>query len=104
MSKVNFIEINLKYPIKVKDKEGVDREMDVLRLGRFKAKHFLLLPSGVGDENSKISPAEMIPIIAGLAGLSNDEAGEIDMTDISEIADRLPEIMGELISLEAGES
>jgi len=95
MGKVNFIEIKLEYPIEVKDNKGEIRTMETLRFGRLKAKHLSLLPEGLSTENSKVSPTAMIPIIAGLAGLSTDEAGEIDMADITVIADRLPEIMGE---------
>jgi len=99
-----FIEVKLKYPINVKASNGSIQSLDTIRLGRLKAKHLELLPTGLDPENAKIEPKQMIPLIAGLAGLTIEEIGELDFTDMMELANKLTELMGEFESQPIGDN
>ena len=82
--------IELKYPIPVKLENGTETEVNVLQLQRLKAKHLKLLPKGFGIGEGKIEPSEIIPLIAGLANISMESAGEIDVVeDLTAIAEEL---------------
>ncbi len=99
--------VSLEYPIKIKNPEGKEFDVKELTFCRIKAKHLELFPKGLmkKDEsgNSDFEPKEMIPLIAGLAGLSVEEAGEIDFTDLLKIVDILTDLMGKSQSLKTGE-
>lgn len=101
---MDFIKIDLDYPIATKDNSGNEREFKYLKIGRVKAKHLKFLPKNLDPDNPKVNPEEMIPLIAGLTGLSKEEADEIDMVDILKIAEELPKILGELESRKTGNS
>lgn len=95
-------EIKLKYPIPVPKEGGGDILCNIITLGRLKAKHLKLLPEGFMEEEGKISPHEVIPLIAGLADIPESAADEIDMIDIIIIAEELENFLS--MSLENGES
>lgn len=103
MSK-EFSEINLKFPIEVDASNGTKQKISGIRLGRLKAKHLELLPENLDTENSKVQPKDMIPLIAGLSGLTVENIGELDFVDLIEVANKLTEVMGEFESRETGES
>lgn len=95
----------LKYPIPVKDDSGKTKKgqyVNILTLGRFKAKHLKLLPEGfMGNEGENVKPHEMIPIIAGLADLSVETVEELDFVDLITITNGLESFLSE--SQAAGE-
>ena len=92
--------IDLKYSIPVKQEGGSEVQIHQLSLGRFKAKHFKLLPDNFNDENDKITPAAIIPLIAGLANISMESADEIDIVDLMTIAEGLESFLS--VSLGTG--
>ena len=71
-----------------------------LKIGRLKAKHLKLLPDSFMDSNGQLSPGDMIPLIAGLANIPESTADEIDMEDMTEVAEALQSFLGQ--SLETG--
>ena len=88
----------LKYPIPVEGKDGKMLELSTLDFGRLKAKHIRLLPESVFDpETAKtVKPLELLPIIAGLADIPVESAGEIDMADLIVIGGEiLPDFLSE---------
>jgi len=89
MSK-KFKVTTLKYAIPVFDETGKEiSTTNELKIGRFKTKHFKLLPDDFEESGGKIKPAELIPLVAGLANISIEAAGEIDFEDIEEVAEAL---------------
>ncbi len=93
-------EIKLKYPITVGEVKGVG----VLTMSRLKTKHLKLFPEdflkAIGGTASKQKPLsldifpKMIPLIASLLGITEKEAGEIDVTDLMVISDKMGGILG----------
>lgn len=81
--------IELEYPIKY---NGVELDKITLRT-RFKVKdmqYFRDLPAGITPEEAKkvrIDPQDMIGLIASLTGLPISTIEEIDMEDLSKIAE-----------------
>ena len=91
--------VDLKYPIKVSTGQG-QVEVSRLTLGRIKVKHLKKLPASLfeqalaqdGKEKLlKINPIDAIPLIASLANISDEEAGEIDLEDLAGVAETLGE-------------
>jgi hypothetical protein len=79
--------IDLKYSIPIKSENGSIIQTKELCLGRLKAKHLKLLPKNFIENDGKIEPSEIIPLIAGLAGISMEAADEIDLEDLMAIAE-----------------
>jgi len=81
--------VKLKWPIPIPQKDNNPIMTNELRIGRFKAKHFRLLPDSFTEDGGQISAKEIIPLIAGLANIPESSADEIDMEDIPEVAEAL---------------
>ncbi len=100
--------ISLEYPIIIVNPEGKGLEVKELTFGRIKAKHLGLFPKGLMNtkegEKASFEPKEIVPLIAGLAGISNEEAGEIDFTDLLKIIEIFEDLMGKSLSLKTGKS
>ena len=96
----NTKSIELKYPIPVKLDNGTETEVNVLQLQRLKAKHLKLLPKNFSENNGKMEPAEIIPLIAGLANIPMESADEIDLEDLMLIAEEMESFLS--VSLETG--
>ena len=92
--------VQLKYSIPIPKEGGGDVQTKELRLGRLKAKHLRLLPDNFAENEGQLSPAEIIPLIAGLANIPEASADEMDMVDLVEISEGLEDFLGE--SLETG--
>lgn len=105
---MNHKVISLDYPIKIKNSEGKELEVKQLSFGRIKTKHLELFPKGMMNsekgEEVNFEPKEIIPLIAGLAGISIEEAGEIDFTDLLKIIDVFEDLMGKSLSLKTGKN
>ena len=82
-------EIILKHSIPVEKDGGGTVEVNKLHLGRFKLKHLKLLPENFVEKGGNIPPADLIPIIAGMTGISEMSAGEIDIDDVELLAEGL---------------
>lgn len=78
------MKVKLKYPITIKATDDQpETELSVLTFGRIKAKHLKLIPdSCFVEEGAGLKPMEVIPLLAGLAGISNEVADELDMVDL----------------------
>ena len=87
--------IKLKYAIPIPGKDGEIIKTNEIRIGRLKAKHLKLLPGSFIENEGKLNPADMIPLIAGLANIPESAADEIDMEDIAEVAEALQDFLGQ---------
>lgn len=102
--------IKLIYPITVK-RNGQEEALGELTLGRLKAKHLKLLPkeflnqgeneSEEGTSFLREDPYLIVPILAALANITEEEAGELDLV---EDLPRVSEEVGNFLStsLETG--
>ena len=80
--------ISLKYPIP--DNDGKDTSE--IAIGRFKVKHLKLLPKDLisGDkEKANIDPIEIMPLLAGMAGLSISSVEELDIDDLQTVMESI---------------
>jgi len=93
--------IKLKYSIPILKEGGGTSTTNEIIIGRLKAKHLRLLPDNFTENEGSLSPAEIIPLIAGLANISIESADEIDIEDLTEIAEGLESFL--LESLKTGE-
>lgn len=93
--------VKLKYSIPIPKEGGGEVQTNELVLGRLKAKHLRLLPENFMETGGNISPADVIPLIAGLADIPVESADEIDLEDIEEVAELLQNFLEK--SLETGE-
>jgi len=95
--------VTLKHSIPIFDEKGKEiSTTNELKLGRFKAKHFKLLPEDFEEKGGKISPSGIIPLIAGLADLPEKSVGEIDFDDLEEVAEALQSFLEKSESLTDG--
>ncbi len=92
--------IPLKYPIPIKKEDGGTVNVQELEMGRFKAKHLKLLPDDFMENEGRINPKDIIPLIAGLADIPEDSADELDIEDLMGVAESLQSFLGK--SLETG--
>lgn len=81
--------VKLKYSIPIPKEGGGTVEVNQLKMGRLKLKHLRLLPADFVEKEGKVAPAELIPLIAGIADISVEAADEIDMEDVEAIVDGL---------------
>ncbi len=89
--------IDLKYPITIDGKE-----VSALFMGRFKTKHLKLLSekflkSITTNKKNVLSLdvlPDMIPLIASLLNIKEEEADEIDFVDLVKISQGFEGIMG----------
>ena len=105
------INYELKYPIDVKTSSGNVQKINNLSIGRLKAKHLKLIPKGLldgglqqdGEKKVNFQPSEIVPLIAALTGITEDEAGELDWEDLFAITERMSDILGGVGSQKIGE-
>jgi len=81
--------VELKHPIPVPKEGGGIVEVNKLELGRLKAKHLRLLPEDFMKNDGILSPKDILPLLAGLSNLPESSIDEIDMEDLSEVAEAL---------------
>ena len=94
--------IELKYPIKIKDVET-----NIVHMRRLKTKDLKLIPNkflkmigGAGKNTQRslekitleILP-DLIPLMASMLGITENECGEIDIQDLMQIAQGWGEIL-----------
>jgi len=89
MTEENKGVVNLKYPIPIPKEGGGTIEVSVLKMRRVKLKHLRLLPKDFVENEGKVAPAELIPLIAGIADIPVSAADEIDLEDLEEIVNGL---------------
>ncbi len=99
------IEIKLSYPVMIErvDTEGkiITKETDTLSMGRFKVKHLKDLPKefleAITKGGAKALGLEqiktLIPLLASLMEISESEMGEVDVTDLTLIAEKMGEVL-----------
>ena len=92
--------IKLKYAIPIPGEGGKIISTNEIRIGRLKAKHLKLFPENFMEGKGNLNPADMIPLIAGIANIPESAADEIDIEDMSEVAEALQDFLGK--SLETG--
>lgn len=81
--------VNLKHPILVKSKDGGEMEVSTLKLARFKARHLKALPKDFAQKGGILEPSEAVPLIAGLTGIPEEAAEEIDFDDLVTILEKI---------------
>lgn len=104
MSDINFnpeeTVIELKFPIMRAGAGGAtSSEITKIKLGRFKFKHIQLLPKELMDAVIKkkidtTAVGKLIPLIGALSGLTDEEVGEIDFVDLTEVVGKLGSVVG----------
>jgi len=72
----------------------------MLTFGRLKIKHLKLLPPDfiAQAKDGNMNLAMLVPLIAGIANISESEAGEIDLTDLSLIMDEIKDFFGDFLT------
>ena len=95
--------IELKHSIPVPQEGGGTVDVNKITLQRVKAKHLKLLPDGFGtDGETSLGASEMLPLIAGLAGIPEESADEIDMEELSGVGEALGDFLAK--SLQTGKN
>lgn len=92
------MEYKLKHPIEISVNEGEPKtSINALTFTRIKAKHIKLLPDSLFEEGGgALKPLEVIPLIAGLCGITNEIADELDLADLRAISEEvLPSFLAE---------
>lgn len=91
--------IKLEHPIIVKTDNGSDISCNEISLGRFKVKHLKLLPKDFASKSKKgdVEVSVLIPLIAGLTNLKEEEVDEIDIEDLYKIVDQLQDFFGDTL-------
>ncbi len=79
--------IKLKYSIPIPKEGGGEVNISEITIGRVKGKHLKLLPDEMFD-GGKVPPARMVDLVAALADIPIESAGELDFTDLIKIAER----------------
>jgi hypothetical protein len=83
--------------------KGQDVELREISIQRMKAKHLKLIPEeiyNIKDARKKvktINPDKLLPLIAGLTGLTNEQIDEVDIEDLLIITDKVMVIVGEAL-------
>ncbi len=96
----------LKHPIPIKTDGGGEAHIKDITFGRMKVKHLKLLPKNIQEKtkSGNLDAAEMIPLIAALAGLEEKIADEIDIEDLEGLAEALGNAVGKLDSTKIGQN
>ncbi len=81
------MKIDLQYPITT-IKDGKEYNIVSVEIGRLKAKHLKFLPKDADDIHS------YIPLIANIANMEEGEAEELDVVDLTTIAQELTQYLG----------
>ena len=102
----NTATVKLDYPIPA---IGDQPEISELTFGRLKAKHFKKLPQRMMEqaadgEEVNITAAEMVPVIGALAGITEEQADEIDLEDVDKIAAVIMDFFGRYQGTGSGSS
>jgi len=87
--------ITLEHPIKL-IKDGIDVECKEITIGRLKTKHLKLLPKGFAKRAAEndIDPIDLIPLISGMSGLTEEYVDELDIDDLFKIVEELEDFLG----------
>lgn len=97
--------VQLVYPIIVEE-NGEEIKIKKITLRRLKLKHLKAIPKSLledtGEEKKEVDPIDMIPIIAIATGLTEDQAGEIDLDDLVNVSEEVSYFLKE--SLQTGTS
>ena len=96
--KQELMKIELLHPIPIKNENGNAEICNEVVFERLKTKHLKFLP----DDIENMKPKEVIPLIASMAGLTEDEAGEIDLVDLVAICEKLNPLLEGLQFLPSG--
>jgi len=81
--------VDLQYPIKTKDNEGNEIEINSLNFGRIKLKVLKDLPPGSLGQDGKTSYASIVPLVAASAQITQEIAEEIDFDDLEMVTEAL---------------
>lgn len=97
--------VQLSYAVPLKKSDGSVEMLESLTMGRIKLKHIKLIPSSVFEQSGKegqleISPQVLIPmlpaLVAGLAGIPEETAGEVDLDDLGELMETLQDFFASI--------
>jgi len=89
--------VKLKYSIPIPKEGGGTVDVNQLKMGRLKLKHLRLLPEDFAEKEGKIAPAELIPLIAGVADIPIESADEIDLEDVEAIVEGLMDFLADFL-------
>jgi hypothetical protein len=92
------MKITLEYPIAQLGADGKLIETTVVEFpDRLQAKHLKFMPKAFINGGTEVEPHESLPFIAGVLGLSNEAAEQIDFKDVLKIMGMLPSFLEELL-------
>lgn len=97
------MEYELKYPIELKtEKDNEITLIKTLKFTRLKSKHLKLMPDSLFEKGgAKLKVSEVLPLIAGLANITDEVMGEIDLVDLIKITGEiLPVFLSDFQSAE----
>uniref|UniRef100_A0A6M3ITP5 Tail assembly chaperone n=1 Tax=viral metagenome TaxID=1070528 RepID=A0A6M3ITP5_9ZZZZ len=98
--------VPLQFPIPIEiDRGDGSKEIQQcasLTFNRLKTKHLKLLPASFWTTEGEISPVDMLPIIAAVAGISEAAADEIDLADLETVAEAIESFLPQ--SLKTGKT
>jgi hypothetical protein len=86
--------IKLQYPVSIKQEDGTLKTYEEIEIGRLKNKHLKMLPKDFMDKNGKIPITNLVDVIAAIANISVEVAGEIDIEDTEKIAQEMESFFG----------
>jgi len=89
--------VKLKYSIPIPKTGGGTIDVNQLKMGRLKLKHLRLLPKDFAEREGKVAPAELIPLIAGVADIPVESADEIDIEDVEAIVEGLMSFLADFL-------
>lgn len=88
--------IKLKFPIPVPKQGGGNVNVSEVTLRRFKTKDLKNLPKDFVNKKGKgMEPAQLVPLIAGLAELPESAIDEMDLEDLMVIAEGIGDFLSE---------
>jgi hypothetical protein len=91
---VTEITVALKYPITVV-RDGQKHALGELSFRRVKAKDLMDVPPDLFSGGGQRSPVDFLPLLAAMSGLSEEEIGELDLADLTQIIEGVAPFFGE---------
>jgi hypothetical protein len=79
----------LQFPVKIKDSEGKEIEINSLELNRIKLKVLKDLPPGSLEKDGTTAYSAIIPLIAASAQVTQEIVEAIDFVDLERVSEAL---------------
>ena len=93
----------LKHPLRSKNESGQEVELKTIEIQRMKVKHLKHIPDELYSireskrKSKTINPVKMLPLLASLTGLTEEQLNEIDIEDFPNLVDKVMLLVGEAL-------